>query len=280
MRLKTTLLTLIAAISLSAANAQDRIYTKSGAMYEVKIKEVGTKMIVYKKWNNLDGPDYVMPKADVERVKFQNGDEEQFSIRGRMHAARQSRETNTQYGKNIIGLSPIHMTNISPIGFGVSYEAVLDKRYILSFYLPIVYSFRSQNNTNYYSSYPEKNERKMLWFYPGAKIYPTGSDGVVRYAVGPSLAIGTGNRSFTVNNWDPATQTNYNTDVTEEVFAMGVMVNNSLNIHPTPRLHLGLELGIGVPYYTNESKNYGNYYYNSISDEPLIQFNFNVGYRF
>lgn len=280
MQLKA-IFTAFTVVSLAAAaSAQDRIYTKSGGMYEVKIKEVGTRTIVYKKWSNQDGPDYVMPKNEVERIRFQNGDEEQMTSTGRMRAARSPKASHSEYGKNIIGLSPIHMTNLSPVGFGLSYERVLDKGSIVSFYLPIVYSFKNEHDINYYGSYaPYRDERSMVWFFPGAKIYPTGSDGVVRYSVGPSLAFGTGNRLYTQSYYDPGTGTTNYRDVSENIFVMGIMVNNTLNIQPTPKLRLGLELGLGIPYYTNEERNSG-YYYNTFNDEPLVQFNFNVGYRF
>ncbi|HRO44157.1 MAG TPA: hypothetical protein PL009_15090 [Flavipsychrobacter sp.] len=281
MQIRLTLLTIIAAGAVNSAIAQDRIYTKSGGMYEVKIKEVGTRAVVYKKWSNLEGPDFVMPKNEVDRIKFQNGDEEQFSMQGRLKATKTPRSSNTEYGKNIIALSPIHMTNVSPIGFGLSYERVIDKNYLVSFYLPIVYSFKNENSNNYYGGYyPYKDERKMAWFYPGAKIYPTGSDGVVRYGVGPSLAFGTGDRTYTTSYFDPQTQTTQYADVSENIFVMGILVNNSLNINPTPRLHLGLELGLGIPYYTNENDHPQGNYYNTFNDEPLVQFNFNIGYRF
>src|SRR5690606_24699521 len=116
-----TLLSITAIIAITQAYGQDRIYTRNGGLYEVKIKEVGLKTVIYKKWNNQEGPDYVLPKQDVEKIKFQNGDEETFGMQGRINTTKQSREKQNEiYGKNMLSLSPIHMTNVGPVGFGIS----------------------------------------------------------------------------------------------------------------------------------------------------------------
>lgn len=273
MPLKKLFAALSALFIINVASAQDRIYTRSGGIYEVKIREINARSVVYKKWSHQDGPDYVMPKKDVERIVYQNGDEESFDKRNKVRVVRENTESigNASYEKNILSISPLHMTNASAVGFGISYERVLDKNSVISFYLPIVYSFKNHNNQyNSITGLYEKDKNNMIWFYPGLKFYPTGSDGVVRYAVGPMLAFGTGNREYTRND------KHYDENVT----IMGFLVSNSLNIQPSPKLHLGLELGLGIPYYSNETREYRTYPYNVFYDEPLVQFNFNVGFRF
>jgi hypothetical protein len=69
---------------------------------------------------------------------------------------------------------------------------------------------------------------------------------------------------------------------------MGVMVTNYLNIQPTPKLYLGLQFGLGIPYVVNSDKAvssspyYGNEgkYYNKNTFTPLVDFSFRVGFRF
>jgi hypothetical protein len=282
MKFTRVLLSCFALLFATCANAQDRLYTKDGGMLEVKVKEVGTKTIVYKKWSNTDGPDFVIPKNDVERIKFQNGDEEYYGRREPIQHGRLSEKVpDGTYGKNIVSFSPVHMTNTSAVGFGISYERVLDKNSILSLYFPIAYSFKS-NNSNYNGSTGnhDKDKSSMLWLYPSLKIYPTGATGIVRYSVGPMFAIGTGSRSYNRNIYDPNTGNYQYQKTSEDLFVLGLLVNNSLNIQPTPKLHLGLELGIGIPYYSNEGDN-GPYNYNdTYNNEPIVQFNFNIGYRF
>lgn len=281
MQIRKLIFYLSVALVLNNANAQDRLYKRDGSIEEVKIKEVGTRTIIYKKWSNIEGPDFVILKNEIERIKFQNGDEENFGRYGaETRAIKERRISGTRYGNNILSFSPVHMTNTSAVGFGLSYERVLDKNNILSFYFPIVYSFK--NNNDYYdpsvSSYTN-NKSTMLWVYPGIKIYPTGNNGVVRYSVGPCLAFGSGSRNYANSVFDPVSNSYIIVQHEESVFVMGLLVNNSLNIQPTPKLHLGLELGIGIPYYTDE-KNNNSYYYNLYKDLPLVQFNFNIGYRF
>jgi len=285
MQFRTALLCLALSGASLSVLAQDRIYTKSGGTFEVKIKEVGTRTIVYKKWSNPDGPDYVMPKNEVERIKFQNGDEETFDRHNMLRPVHEKalRGNSMAYGRNTLSLSPVHMTNTSAVGFGISYERALDKNSIISLYIPLVYSFKNNDGTyyNYSNGWSRDDRSNMVWLYPGAKIYPTGSNGVVRYAVGPMLAFGTGNRKYTTNDWDAQSQNYVATRHDEHVTVMGFMVNNSLNIQPTPRLHMGLELALGIPYYTDESSNtYPYYTHNTYDDVPLVQFNFNVGFRF
>ncbi len=269
-----------------AGRAQDRIYTKDGAIYEVKVIEIGTREVVYKKWSSLNGPNYILPRKSIERIRFENGDEEIFSrpvalrhdVSGKTTAAEDHR-----YGRNSVSVSPIHMTNIGPVGLGLSYERVCDKNYIISVYLPVVYSLKngtSNYNYSYYSTTPNKDKSSMLWFFPGVKLYPTGSNGLVRYSVGPSLAFGMGSRNYTRDVYDPATGYYTATTFDDNIFVMGILINNTLNIYPTPKFRLGLELGLGLPYYTNEEDTHLNYYDSPFRNVPLVQFNFQVGYRF
>jgi len=278
MQLKTILLFSILLLS-SETFAQDKIYTKDGGVYEAKIKEINSRHVIYKKWSNQNGPDYELPKSKVDRIKFENGEEEIFDDSRSAGNKRFSRLSKSKYGKNIFGFSPLIMTNVGPVGLGLSYERVLDPNNIVSFYLPVAYSFSDQPEQDYATGNTKPNERNMVWFYPGVKIFPTGSNGMIRYSVGPSLAFGAGKHRYSNTEYDPSSQSWIEKDVSESVFVMGILVNNALNVHPVPYLHLGVELGLGVPYYTNENRNISSSY-NVFYDEPLVQFHFKIGYRF
>ena len=109
---------------------------------------------------------------------------------------------------------------------------------------------------------------------PGVKIYPTGSKGKVRYSVGPSLAFVFGQQYSYYPMYNPqygiyAGQV----EKMEDRFAVGMMINNSLNIQPTPHLYLGLELGLGVTYLQQVGGN-------DVGTNTLGQFAFKIGYRF
>lgn len=61
-----------------SVNAQDYIFTYEGEKIAVKVVEVGPDELLYKKWSNLDGPNYRLPLSGVQKVEYQNGDVETF----------------------------------------------------------------------------------------------------------------------------------------------------------------------------------------------------------
>ncbi|MCF1192495.1 hypothetical protein LRR18_12945 [Mangrovimonas sp. AS39] len=60
-------------------NAQDLIHTKDGSKIEVKILVINQEEIQYKKYNNLDGPLYILPKTEATQIDFANGTVEYIS---------------------------------------------------------------------------------------------------------------------------------------------------------------------------------------------------------
>lgn len=287
--------------------AQDRIYKKNGDIIESKIKEINTKSIVYKRFNNADGPDYTTNKTEISKIIFQNGTEEKFesddvpaapaatndpatnpanTTTPGVVAAQETPVAKALYGKNIISLAPLQMSNSSTMGIGVQYERILDKAGIISFYLPAIYASITKE---YYNTSKGKNDNahgQMAWVYPGIKIYPTSNMRRVSYGVGPSLAIGAGNvpviNSTMVSTrvFDPnmgyyyvnATSTSAST---VSKFQVGIIINNSINIQPTKNIHIGTELGLGLPYNIDAKGKDDDY-----NENPIVQFNFNIGYRF
>ena len=283
MHMKRFLFGIIAYLTVGSVNAQDRLYMKDGAVEEVKLTEIGPRNIKYKKWDNLDGPDYVIPKNEVRRIKYQNGDEEIIDRRGEARPVndRTRRASGVKYGKNIIAFAPIEMNNTSATGLGISYERVLDKNYIISFILPATYSFRSESGYDYMTNATGNRYARMLWISPGLKFYPAGSNHKVTYAVGPNVVFATG----TEPQYGPVVVNGVtvNQFVDRDVFMMGFMITNYLNIQPSPKIYLGLQMALGIPYVTEENVNgySDNYkYYNKNANIPLINFGFRVGYRF
>lgn len=293
MLLKKTILALATTVAFYNGFAQDMLYKNDGNNEEVKILEVGTRTVIYKKWNNQEGPDFIVAKNDLYKIKFKNGDEVMFNKeKPRTNLSNRwatTRHSNKVYGNNILTISPIHMTNTSATGFGISYERMIGTNNLLSLYLPVCLSFRDEGNNNNYAPISNNSNGRstMLWVMPGLKFYPTGSNGIVRFGVGPSLTFATGTREIINTVYNPQTNTSTSTSNNLNVFVMGVLINNSLNIQATEHFRIGLELGLGIPYYKNDgAKGYygsNNSYYNYSSpytNTPLVQFNFNVGYRF
>jgi len=294
MNLKTGLLSAATLLSVSTAFAQDKIYTRNGDVMEVKVKVIGEKNITYKRVDNEDGPSYIINKKEVERIQYENGDEDVIvsERRGPMRPDRMERfdkhrKPKLDYGNNIISAAPLQITENGP-GFGLSYERVLDKKNnIVSFYMPFVMSFNMDNSRyDYYGYYNNSRHDYSFYAMPGLKFYPTGGKGKVRYAIGPNIVLRYAQYTdyYYYGDIYPYYSSYYYPGpykVDRNSFTMGMIVNNSLNINPTPHLHMGLELGVGFSYFTNTSNNY-NYYLNENDGEPvpLVQFGFHIGYRF
>ncbi len=179
------------------------------------------------------------------------------------------------YGKNLIAVAPVAITD-QGVGFGLSYERSLDNRGMFSFYLPLAYSFRVQEDNYYWAPGVYNKTEYMAYAYPGVKIYPTGAFGKVRYGIGPSLVIGVGEQYddnyYSVDPYiyppQPAMGPQY-----VSRFVLGAIINNSLNINATEHLYLGMELGLGVTY-MNKWDNWNG------RTQPLAQAAFRIGYRF
>jgi hypothetical protein len=172
---------------------------------------------------------------------------------------------------NTIGLAPIQFTENGVAGVSISYEYSIDPDGFVAFYIPAILEFNTSNNNNnnYYGGTNASSNDPMFYLMPGIKIYPTGTYGIAKYAIGPNLVIADGRKT---SYYDPYYGgVVYNS--TQDHFVLGMMVNQSLNICPTPHLYLGTELGMGFSYLNRIG---------GINDgtEFLIQFNFKVGYKF
>lgn len=282
MNLKSTLICATALLLGSTTYAQDKIYKRNGAVIEGKVEEIGTRTISYKKADNLEGPNYVIDKGDVDQVVYENGQEEVFGDargprgprRPGMHSDRERVNTSSKkYGNNIIAASPMQIMD-KGIGFGLSYERVLDKkRNMLSFYMPVAVGFNPDNDNYYYGS--GRTTSEAYYIMPGLKFYPTGGKGTVRYSVGPNLAFISSKEEFSNPLYDTWGNVVGTQRFVDDQFTFGLTITNSLNINPTPHLHMGLELGLGFAYYNS---NYG--WFGSMDPIGIAQFGFKIGYRF
>lgn len=57
-----------------SAWAQDVIVKKDGSTIVCRVVEVNQTEVVYKRWSNLEGPNYVMNLADVSAINYENGE--------------------------------------------------------------------------------------------------------------------------------------------------------------------------------------------------------------
>lgn len=76
---KSILLLGCAIVCASSSNAQDIIQLKNGDEIEAKVLSIAEKEVVYKKFQNLNGPDRTMPISDILFIRYENGKKEVFS---------------------------------------------------------------------------------------------------------------------------------------------------------------------------------------------------------
>ena len=276
--IKFVFVILVLAISASTY-AQDKIYKRNGEVVSAKIKNVGIKTITYVRFDNQSGPEYTIIKNEVDKIVYQNGSEDVFEslrpVRPSRHHHMDSSDApdgKMIYKQNLLCLAPVQLTE-NGLGFGLSYERSLDKKGIVAFYIPVALTFNLNNGTYYdpnSGAYQNGKADAMFYAMPGVKVYPTGCGGLVKYAIGPSVVIGDGTKSSA--NYDPYGTGGYLYQ-TQTHTVLGMIVNNSLNINPTPHIYLGIEFGFGFTYLNRIGGiNQGT--------EGLVQGSFKIGYRF
>ena len=70
--------TLLAALTVLPAGAQDVITRRDGSEIMAVVREVGTNEVKFIYWNDLQGPVHVIPASDILMIRYQNGHSEVF----------------------------------------------------------------------------------------------------------------------------------------------------------------------------------------------------------
>ena len=60
-------------------SGQDIITKKDGTDIQARILEITTSEVKYKKFSNIDGPIFTLPKSEILTVRYENGENEVFS---------------------------------------------------------------------------------------------------------------------------------------------------------------------------------------------------------
>ncbi len=72
------LLPLLCLLLSVTAYAQDTLTLRNGREHLVKVLEINPTEVVYKRFDNLEGPTIIVLKADVARIVYANGAREEF----------------------------------------------------------------------------------------------------------------------------------------------------------------------------------------------------------
>jgi tetratricopeptide (TPR) repeat protein len=62
-----------------ASFAQDKIYKTNKTVIEAKVTEINASEIKYKKFSNLNGPAYIVPRKEVSMIVYENGEKEIYN---------------------------------------------------------------------------------------------------------------------------------------------------------------------------------------------------------
>lgn len=77
-------------------NSQDKLFYLDGKIIDVKVNEIGDSQITFKKWGNLEGPDYTVNISEIEKIVFENGFVEAFNKKESDHEERNSANAKTK----------------------------------------------------------------------------------------------------------------------------------------------------------------------------------------
>ena len=175
------------------ANAQDKIYLKSGDNIEAKILEVNKDDLKYKKFSNLEGPIFTIEKSDIQMVVYQNGESQIFKDNS-------SKESET----GIVGLSR-NRINVDVLAYAyngpsyISYERLTaDGKFGYEIPLSVYYYTAGQEYSGGYSGITTGLNLKFYVSGEGKGFYigPAFSLGVFDYQIidfgGTSIGSGLG----------------------------------------------------------------------------------------
>jgi hypothetical protein len=131
MKHKTQLLFLILMIAGLSAFSQDTLFYRNGSSQVVKVMEVGTDEVKYRDWKSPDAPQFSVPKDDIKRIAFLDGnqlrfEEDMLSVAPNYEAAKKTHAIKVNF------LSPL----FNHLCFG--YEGLIKKGMSTEFKLGII----------------------------------------------------------------------------------------------------------------------------------------------
>ena len=74
--MKKLLLIALCVMFCSITHAQDIIVLNNADEIQAKVTAIDQQSVTYKKWSNLEGPTYTMPKSEIFYIKYANGEKD------------------------------------------------------------------------------------------------------------------------------------------------------------------------------------------------------------
>lgn len=139
---------LIVFMTCMFASAQDTIRFRNGRVEAAKVAEVGLGKVKYKKFNNPDGPLFLLNEDEVESIKFQNGDVEVFD------SFPQENFISPQKKHVVVKAGPVYVERVKSVNLEEKTEKDVDTKVVVS---------RHMNSAKYPLAY-RKNSPSLLVF--------------------------------------------------------------------------------------------------------------------
>jgi hypothetical protein len=202
--MKYILLFILFICSSNITKAQDTLSTRYGENILVKVIEVGTSEVKYKKIDNLNGPIFSILKSDLLIIKYENGTKDDFSsikkieeynlsgidpyIQGKLDAQRYYNGYKT--AGTIAFISNFAYIPIIPsLIFSIAATSKIPKDENLNY--PSISLMQNEQYANSYRQEAKKIKNQKIWknFRVGARI---GGSILLIYGLGLGLAVSTG----------------------------------------------------------------------------------------
>lgn len=251
------------------AHAQDFMYFSNGEVLRVKVTEVGTSEIRYKKFDNLSGPVYVVNKSEVQKIQYQSGQTDVLSPNseeGRVNVVQPENpkaiyEEAQSHSLSVNLLDLFAMTDLT-----IQYEWV-NKSAKLGIRIPLTIGFLNRN-FGYLSQGDIFGYNTVLGLGSDLRIYP-GRVKKVRYVFGPSFNFAYIYRGgfYDINGQKTVYESNY---------LMRFYFFNGFVVEPTKHFRFGFDGGYG--FITNFKIN-GNLMPDELN-RAAIKLNLHLGYKF
>ena len=100
--MRKLLLLFVLLASSAAAWAQDVIVKKDGSTVVCRVVEITETEVVYKKWNDLQGANYVLERSSVSSVSYQDGKRVDLSTAKNLYKPNNQNDGTQQYNDNAL----------------------------------------------------------------------------------------------------------------------------------------------------------------------------------
>lgn len=216
-------------VNVAFTGAQDIIFLRTGKEIHGRVTDITPKYIQYLKSTNLMGPEYSILRIRVERILFENGEEEIITLdKKEQKAWDRSQPKDPTMPNNRFSIGFERKENLGRLysnqtGFSMAFEALTAKNVSLRF--PLNFLFTKFDGERYFHA-----------FYTGVGLqFYVNKHKIIRGFIGPETTYG------------------YVHDYREHEYSL--KGNFGLSINPVELLNISISAGVG---YYLETWKFGN----------------------